>query len=121
VNEIVTVHTLEHINNLVHITKECHRILKPQGFLKIWVPHCHSTCAFSEMNHVRFFSAGTFNTFDISGNHPNHPYQNFLFKKKYVKLQVCKMQFKIRWYDKILENLLNKKPERGERILRGLP
>ena len=121
VDAIITMHTLEHIHNLVHIIKECYRILKSQATLKIWVPHCHSTCAFSEMHHVRFFSLGTFDTFDIKGSNPKHPYQNFLFEKIAAKLQVCKMQFEIKWHDKILENLLNKKPARGERILRGLP
>ena len=46
VDAIITMHTLEHINNLAHIVKECHRILKPKckqrlmGFEAFTKGHC---------------------------------------------------------------------------------
>ena len=121
VEEIITVHTLEHVRNLEHIIKECHRILKPQGLLKIWVPHCHSTIAFAEMGHVRFFATSTLDTFDVEGKEPDYPFYGYLFEKIQVKLQICRNQFKIRWQDKILENFINKKQRRREGFLKGLP
>jgi len=33
VDEIVTIHTLEHVHKLEHVIQECHRILKPNGSL----------------------------------------------------------------------------------------
>lgn len=101
--------------------EECHRILKPRGLLKIWVPHCHSTCAYSEWSHVRFFGVSTLDLIDIKTKDAERPHYNFLFEKVLVKLQVCRNMYKVKWCDKILENLINKKQRRGENWLKGLP
>ena len=81
VNEIVTIHTLEHIHNLEHIIKECHRVLKPNCSLKIWVPHCNSTVAFAEPSHVRFFSVSTFDNYDVRARDPEPQKLGIFFKK----------------------------------------
>ena len=41
-DEVFCVHVLEHIGDLKGIMREFHRVLKPGGTLKIWVPHCFS-------------------------------------------------------------------------------
>ncbi len=121
VDEIVTVHTLEHIHNLEHIMEECHRILKPQSLLKIWVPHCHSTSAYSEWSHVRFFGVSTLDLLDVKAWEKGASDYDFLFEKVLVKLQVSRNMYESKWYDRILENFLNKKQRRGENLLKGLP
>ena len=121
VDEIVTIHTLEHIHNLEHIIKECHRILKPNCSLKIWVPHCHSTVAFSEPFHVRFFAVSTFDNYDVNGRDPGSQNLGIFFEKVSTKLQVCRCLYKVRWFDNLLAKLLSKKLRRGERLLKILP
>lgn len=121
IDEIVTIHTLEHIHNLEHIIKECHRILKPNCSLKIWVPHCNSTVAFSEPNHVRFFSVSTFDNYDVKGRDPESNDLGIFFSKVSTKLQVCRCLYKVKWVDNLLAKLLSKKLRRGERFLKILP
>ena len=120
VDEIITIHTLEHIRNLNHILGECHRVLKPQGSLKIWVPHCHSTSAFSEPTHVRFFGVSTLDFIDIK-NKDKEGHNNFLFEKVLVKLQVDRNLYSMKWHHKILEKFINRNQRKGERWLKGLP
>jgi SAM-dependent methyltransferase len=121
VDEIVTIHTLEHIHNLEHVIKECHRILKPNSSLKVWVPHCHSTVAFSEPFHVRFFAVSTFDNYDVKGRNSENQNLRIFFEKVSTKLQVCRCLYKVRWYDNLLAKLLSKKLLRGERFLKILP
>jgi len=121
VDEIVTIHTLEHVHKLEHVIQECHRILKPNGSLKIWVPHCNSTVAFSEPNHVRFFSVSTFDNYDVKGRDSKSPNLGIFFKKVSTKLQVCRCLYKVKWFDNLLAKLLSKKLRRGERLLKILP
>lgn len=52
-------HVLEHIRNLNGLMKDLHRILKPGGKLIIRVPFYSSWNAFTDPNHVRFFSLNT--------------------------------------------------------------
>ena len=121
VNEIVTIHTLEHIHNLDHIIKECHRVLKPNCSLKIWVPHCNSTVAFAEPSHVRFFSVSTFDNYDVRARDPEPQKLGIFFKKMSTKLQVCRCLYKVKWFDNLLAKMLSKKLRRGERLLKILP
>jgi ubiquinone/menaquinone biosynthesis C-methylase UbiE len=122
IDEIITIHTLEHINGLTHIIGECHRILKHHGLLKIWVPHCHSTSAFSEPTHVRFFAVSTLDPFDYTNKQGNAlPNRNVLFKKNSVKLQICRNGYSIKWIHKIFEIFINRNQRKGERWLKGLP
>lgn len=60
VDYILMMHVLEHIQNIVHLLNECHRILKPDGILELEVPNAASLAgienAFGDIFHVRFFS-----------------------------------------------------------------
>ena len=54
-------HVLEHIVNLIPLTNEVWRILKPTGTFKIQVPMYPSTDCFIDPTHVRVFTEHTFN------------------------------------------------------------
>lgn len=120
IDEIVCVHVLEHIQNLMPVMKEFHRILKPGGVLKIWVPHCFSAGAFGDSTHCRLFTFETFTQFDKK--HPLSYYYDFHFKFIKSRMQVLRRWYKPHLLDKFLEVLINDIYQRqGERFLKILP
>ena len=52
-------HVLEHFNNAHDILKECYRVLKVGGFLKLKVPHASSIGGIGCLGHYRTFSGVT--------------------------------------------------------------
>ena len=61
--EIIMNHVLEHINNLIPLMKELHRILAPRGRVEIKVPFYTGWGAFNDPTHVRFFTPFSFDYF----------------------------------------------------------
>ena len=64
VDEIIIFHVLEHINNLMQLMDEFGRVCKPGAKIKIKVPYFRFPGAFENPNHVRFFTANSFNYFN---------------------------------------------------------
>ena len=58
---IIMKHSLEHTKDRIKTIKEVHRILKPNGILKIKVPHFSSVNAYGELDHYHFFCTNNFN------------------------------------------------------------
>ena len=52
-------HVIEHFPDQKRFINECHRILKPGGFLRLCVPHSSSVTAVGCMGHYRTYSYGT--------------------------------------------------------------
>lgn len=76
---------LEHLTPpLDKIVEELCRICKPDGVIKIEVPHALSAGAFSDPTHVKFF---TYFTFDYFGNNQQSYYSN-------TKIKIIKRRFK---------------------------
>jgi len=59
ISNIYMLHFLEHIQNLVHILRECQRVLIRGGHLNIVVPYWNTEIAFSDPDHKHFFSEET--------------------------------------------------------------
>ena len=119
VDEVYCVHVLEHIRDLKGIMGEIHRVLKPGGLLKIWVPHCFSPIAFGDSTHVRFFTFETLSQFDKKS--PGSYYYDFHFELIQSRMQIFRRWYKAKWFDKILESFINRKQRKGERFLKILP
>lgn len=119
VDELICVHVLEHIIDLRFIMKELHRVLKPGGILKIWVPHCFSPIAFGDSTHVRFFTFETLSQFDR--NNQGSYYYDFHFEMIRSRMQIFRRWYKSKWWDKLLEFAINKNQRKGERFLKILP
>ncbi len=81
---IVASHVLEHTVNFFFIMEEIHRVIKPKGVLKVWVPHFSSNLAYTNPDHKRFFAAHTFHHFEPE-NIENY-YSKARFKIKKIKL-----------------------------------
>lgn len=63
VDEIISRHVLEHIENFQLLMEEIHRVLKPGGKKVIIVPHFSSPYYYSDFTHRRFFGLYTFDYF----------------------------------------------------------
>ena len=55
--------TLEHVQNLIPLMNECHRILSPGSHMWIGVPRFPEPESVIDPTHVRFFVPGTFDYF----------------------------------------------------------
>lgn len=90
VEEIISNHVLEHINNFVPLMHELHRICKEGAIIKIRVPFYNSPEQYTDPTHVRFFSPFTFNYFDTKSNINMYSHEvkseKSMFKVKKVKL-----------------------------------
>lgn len=88
----------EHIENLIPLIEDLHRILKPNGMIKITVPHFSTSNAFVDITHKRFFSYRTFNHFKENSSH------NYYTKSRFdVKIKLL-----FRWWLKPFEVIFNK-------------
>jgi SAM-dependent methyltransferase len=119
VDEIVAVHFLEHVTSLEATLREFHRILRPGGALRVWVPHCFSAIAFGDTTHRRFFTFDSLSQFD--GRHPAAYYYDFHFEVAATRLQIFRRWYKPRLLDRLLEAMINVNQRRGERFLKVLP
>ncbi len=63
--EIFMQDILEHLEDSLKVLKELHRISKPNGIIKIRVPHCKSAQAWGDITHKRAFSCDSFKHYDI--------------------------------------------------------
>lgn len=71
VDYILMNHTLEHLDDVVRVMEECHRILKPNGRLEIVVPYYKHTGAFADPTHRHFFTEHSMDYFLIEGGRGN--------------------------------------------------
>ena len=62
--EIYIDNTLEHLDNVIGVMEEIHRICKKDGLVKIMVPYFRSVYASIDPTHKHYFTAGSFAYFD---------------------------------------------------------
>jgi len=60
VDEIIGDNVLEHLDDVPHFFRECGRVLKPGGLLKVWVPFWHHTEAYHSLDHKTYFGLESF-------------------------------------------------------------
>lgn len=64
VNEILLDNVLEHLDNVIGVMEELHRISKDGALIKIRVPYFKSTGAFTDPTHKHFFTESSFKYFE---------------------------------------------------------
>ena len=63
-HEVHSAHVLEHIKNLVQLMEEIHRVCKHDAIVVISVPYYTSRGAFTDPEHIRFYTEYTFQRFE---------------------------------------------------------
>ncbi|MBI2459423.1 MAG: methyltransferase domain-containing protein [Parcubacteria group bacterium] len=84
VDEIIADNVLEHLNDIVAVMAEWHRICRPGAIIKISLPYYKSSGAFSDPTHQHFFTENSFQYF--SPEHEYHFYAQTKFKTLKIKL-----------------------------------
>ncbi len=107
-------HVLEHLEDVVGVLKECHRILKVGGWLHIGVPHASCINAQGNLEHTgRLFTTASFDFLTSS----NYLFGECMFKQDYLKIRWFQKGYKsmwlVEWLPQLLINLSPKCFERG--------
>lgn len=71
VSHIYSRHALEHVDRLLPLMSELHRLTKAQGQIEIIVPHFSNVYGFSDPTHVRFFGLYSMYYFVAHENQPS--------------------------------------------------
>tara|TARA_Y100000310_G_C20170402_1_gene573400 strand:- start:4 stop:537 length:534 start_codon:yes stop_codon:yes gene_type:complete len=102
-------HILEHVKDLTKTLKELQRITKPNGIIKIRVPHFSCGVTYRDPTHVRFFS---YFTFDYYSDKCFYAPIKFVVKKQSFNFTRTAMT----WLNGWLNPLLNAFPTMYERF-----
>ena len=114
-DEIYIDNTLEHLDDVVRVMEEIHRICKPGGFVKVIVPYFRSVWACVDPTHKHFFTVNSLAYFD-----PDHifcrryDYSSARFKQEKL---VFNETLNNRWTKKLVLKLANRWPSRYEYYL----
>jgi len=80
-DKIFADNVIEHLDNVVGVMEELHRISKPNGLIEIKVPYFRSRYAYIDPSHKHFFSVESFTYFDpLHIHHTLYNYSKSLFK-----------------------------------------
>jgi SAM-dependent methyltransferase len=85
-DEIICEHVLEHLEDLVGVVEEIHRITRPGGKIIVEVPHFTSVYFYQDPTHRRPFTSKTFDYF-VEGTEVSH------FGYSRARLKVLKAEF----------------------------
>jgi SAM-dependent methyltransferase len=110
---VLAEHVLEHVDNLIRVIEELHRITKPGGLILVEVPHYSSRDFYTDPTHNHAFSVTSFDYFV--------PALGGLFLFRYSDTA----RFKVRraelsgpsnkWWQRIVNHYARKNPIRFER------
>lgn len=112
VDEIYTSNFFEHIDNLEIMLRECHRVVKPGGIIKVYVPHFSNPWYYSDYTHKRFFGLYTFLYFSDNSNKYERKvpdfYSDFKFRIIEQKLIFKSPPFRFRnLFRQVLQRIFN--------------
>ena len=81
-DEIYVDNVLEHLNDIVAVMAELHRISKKGAVIKIIVPYFHYHGAYQDPTHKHFFTLDTFDYFVKGSNYDYYTHTRFEILKK---------------------------------------
>ena len=111
-DEIYLDNTLEHLDDVIRVMEEVHRICMPDGVVKVIVPYFRSVWACIDPTHKHFFTVDSFAYFDPENSIcTRYAYSLARFK---VEKVVFNESLRNRWTKKIVLGLANKWPNHYE-------
>lgn len=84
VDEIIADNVLEHLNDVIAVMAEWHRLCRNGAIIKISLPYYKSSGAFTDPTHKHFFTENSFQYFN--SEHEYHFYAKAKFKILKIKL-----------------------------------
>ncbi|MCK4553267.1 methyltransferase domain-containing protein [Candidatus Pacearchaeota archaeon] len=114
-DEVYMDNVLEHLEDIIKVMEELHRISKPNAIIKIIVPHYSSCMALGHITHKRCFSSGTFNNFEPDNWEKYSKAEFKILKNKLIWLD-CRDWFFIKPLKFLIDRLINIKPFLSERF-----
>ncbi len=106
--EVLAFDVLEHLDRLVPVMEEIHRVTAPGGLVRITVPHFSSANAFTDITHRHYF--GWFSTHYFTGENQWSFYTTRRFSRVATSLI-----FHPSLVNKVIRRLANRFPEPYER------
>ena len=103
VERVTSNHTLEHISNLMGLLGELHRLVRPEGQIRITVPHFSSPQGYSDPTHVRFF--GLYTMLYFADEHRWHRRVPNFYSSIRFDIESVKIQFDRDGFDRFLGGL----------------
>ena len=112
---VFTSHTLEHIDNLLQLLGEIHRITRPGGVIEIVVPHFSNPYYYSDPTHVHFFGLYTMSYFADTEKQPHKwkvpPfYTSIRFDIESIRIAFYRFNLLDRLFVPLLRYLVNRSP-----------
>ena len=99
---IFSSHTLEHVEKLLPLLAEIHRIARPDATIEIIVPHFSNPYYYSDPTHVRFFGLYTMNYFvDIEKQPKVWRVETFYSKTRFEMDQVKLTFYRSNLWDRL--------------------
>jgi len=83
-DEIICNDIIEHLDDVVGVMEELHRIGKSGALVRIRVPHFSSHNSFGDVTHKHLFNSNAFDVFCQQNATQNH-----YFSKRFKKCRVC--------------------------------
>ena len=83
VAEVYSRHALEHVDDLLALMAELHRICRPDARIEIIVPHFSNPYAYSDPTHVRQFGLYTFFYFSDEEDQPRRKVPSFYSPQRF--------------------------------------
>jgi len=90
---IFSSHTLEHVEKLLPLLGEIHRIARPGALIEIIVPHFSNPYYYSDPTHVRFFGLYTMNYFVDTDKQPDAWKVPTFYSKTRFEMEEVKLSF----------------------------
>ncbi len=117
-DEIFADNILEHLDDVMKVMIELHRICKPNGIVSITVPHYAHRNANTDPTHKHFFGVHSFNYFVEGTAHGEFKYSAIQFGL--VSVEFDKGLQKRHWFDRQLVQFANKRKDFYEHRLANI-
>ena len=117
-DEIYVDNVLEHLEDVIRVLEELHRIGKPRALVKVIVPYFRSRYASIDPTHRHFFTVDSLSYFD-----PDHPFcqqYSYSLARFKVEKKVFNESIKNGFISRGIVYLANLRPGAYERLLSHL-
>lgn len=124
VDEVYTRHTLEHVDALLPLMAELHRVTRAGGRIEIIVPHFSNPYGYSDPTHVRFFGLYSFFYFSDEADQPRRKVPAFYsparFTVESVRIHPLRQSFLGRAVGSLVKWVINRSVSRLDWYERNL-